>query len=173
MYVEQHACSFGYVFALCCFGRGWAERIFTPSLFLASLFSLSVCFLYFTSQLDLSAFTDVLDPAPTKSDVSECNRILEEYCRDLYKIFAYYCQSGPAGMAASLLHSATQTEPRMGNTEFWRFVRDCKLKLQQTALSQYHTLSASNNSCIGSNRCGKPKWRATIPIFAHSARSCC
>ena len=88
------------------------------------------------SQLDLSAFADVLDPAPTKSDVSECNRILEEYCRDLYKIFAYYCQSGPAGMAASLLHSATQTEPRMGNTEFWRFVRDCKLKLQQTALSQ-------------------------------------
>jgi hypothetical protein len=93
------------------------------------------------------AVAPMLPCAPSKAEMGEVNRVLEEYCRDLFKIFSYYCATSAAaqaqatssgaggvvsGGASSLLVSAT--EPRMDSSTWWRFVRDCKLKLPQTAL---------------------------------------
>lgn len=89
-------------------------------------------------QIDLSLFSDVLDTAQIpKVELVEANKIFEEHCRDLYKIFSYYSHN-PTTISGSSnsLSVNSPTEVRMGNSEFWRFVRDSKLKLQQTILSQ-------------------------------------
>jgi len=90
-----------------------------------------------TLEFEPSLYPDVLDSPLPKSDIIDTNKILDEFTKDLFKIFVYYCYTTPtvgtagAGSAAAVA-AATLAEPRMGNAEFCKFVRECKLKLQQT-----------------------------------------
>jgi hypothetical protein len=99
------------------------------------------------SQLNPPMYPDVVEIISLpRFELLDTNRVFEEYCRDLYKIFVYYCSTAVPLVApivspnsnahSAALNAAMVSEPRMGNSEFWKFVRDCKFKILQTSLGE-------------------------------------